>query len=579
LLGIFSDLVRLSVTAAVAAACVAAADRSWAEDLSPEAKVAAYEAIARKSILDLQPFRTEVGTTLADGTPLRFVSLNPDVNGWFLVTIGEGRTARQYHLENPHPKQQSVTLKTSPSPSLTFQGGVGTGSCVPWEGELKAAVEHGLPFAPICNGRLFLRNKVSGSATSLERTTDFLRDHVWGGETVVRFVRKTFFKDANRAVSTEIGTGAARPLLGPMPAPLKTSDDARSVISVVHDFGLSGTDGSRMIEGTWYPVTGLEGVYVSALRPRSISESILRGPGQVNPLDGIEAGSTNIFVAFDLERFDLGFAMGTDHPRLDWSPRPPASVRPRGLPGPDGVSSPAPLVMLGMVSPNLTDRTVATFTAGFKRQHGAFKWGPYATENFGSHYGFIENGVILSKLQPGLSTIYILTDGTVGMKTWTKADDILLPRMRFARQNGVPLVQRDPDTGVPVPGELVTRWGPGNWSGSAQAELRTLRAGACMAHSPVGGRYLVYGYFSTATPSAMARTFQAYGCDYAMLLDMNALEHTYLALYVPVEGQVHIEHIVPGMGLVDRKDRKGNVVPRFLGYPDNRDLFYLTRKE
>ena len=29
----------------------------------------------------------------------------------------------------------------------------------------------------------------------------------------------------------------------------------------------------------------------------------------------------------------------------------------------------------------------------------------------------------------------------------------------------------------------------------------------------------------------MARVFQAYGCRYAMLLDMNALEHTYLATY------------------------------------------------
>jgi hypothetical protein len=579
LLGTFSDFSRLSVTAAATVACVVAADRSWTEELSPEAKIAAYEAIAKKSILDLQPFRTEVGATLADGTPLRFVSLNPEANGWFLVTIGEGRNARFYHLENPHPKTQSVTLNSTPPPTLTFEGGAGAGSCAPWQGELISAAENGLPFAPICDGRLFLRNKVSGSATSLERTTDFLRDHVWGGETVVRFVRKTFFTDSNREVSAEIGTGAAGPVSGPMPAPLKTPDDARTVISVVHDFGLSGTDGSRMTEGTWYPVTGLEGVYVSAIRPRSISDAVLRGPGQVSPLDGVEANSTNIFVAFDLELFDLGFAMGTDHPRLDWSPRPPASVRPRGLPGPDGVGSAAPLVMLGMVSPRLTDRTVATFTGGFKRQHGAFKWGPYATKNFGSHYGFIENGVILSKLQPGLSTIYTLTDGTIGMKTWTEADDILLPRIRFARQNGVPLVHRDPVIGVPVPGDLVTRWGPGNWSGSAKVELRTLRAGACMVSSVSGGRYLVYGYFSTATPSAMARTFQAYGCEYAMLLDMNALEHTYLALYVPVEGKVHIEHIVPGMGLVDRKDRKGNVIPRFLGYPDNRDLFYFTRKE
>ncbi|MFN3147931.1 MAG: hypothetical protein ACE368_23215 [Paracoccaceae bacterium] len=120
--------------------------------------------------------------------------------------------------------------------------------------------------------------------------------------------------------------------------------------------------------------------------------------------------------------------------------------------------------------------------------------------------------------------------------------------------------------------------GPGNWSGSAEAELRTLRAGACIVEGD-DTRYLLYGYFSTATPSAMARTFQGYGCTYAMLLDMNALEHTYLALYVRRDGSVEVQHIVPGMSGVDKRYRDGTVIPRFLGYPDNRDLFYVMRKE
>ena len=57
-----------------------------------------------------------------------------------------------------------------------------------------------------------------------------------------------------------------------------------------------------------------------------------------------------------------------------------------------------------------------------------------------------------------------------------------------------------------------------------------MRSGS-VARGSDGKRFLIYGYFPTATPSAMARVFQAYGCRYAMLLDMNALEHTYLALY------------------------------------------------
>ena len=81
----------------------------------------------------------------------------------------------------------------------------------------------------------------------------------------------------------------------------------------------------------------------------------------------------------------------------------------------------------------------------------------------------------------------------------------------------------------------------------------------------------------------MARVFQAYGCRYAMLLDMNALEHTYLALYPPRDGspndaEVAVEHLVRGMAEVDRTSG-GQIIPRFLGFPDNRDVFYVFRRE
>ena len=49
----------------------------------------------------------------------------------------------------------------------------------------------------------------------------------------------------------------------------------------------------------------------------------------------------------------------------------------------------------------------------------------------------------------------------------------------------------------------------------------------------------------------MARVFQAYGCRYAMLLDMNALEHTYLALYAPGR-QIAVQHLIRGMEEVDK---------------------------
>jgi len=118
--------------------------------------------------------------------------------------------------------------------------------------------------------------------------------------------------------------------------------------------------------------------------------------------------------------------------------------------------------------------------------------------------------------------------------------------------------------------------GAGNWSGSADESLRTLRAGACLQEQ-AGKRFLLYAYFSTATPSAMARVFQAYGCAYAMQLDIDALEHTYLAVYVRHDGEAMIQHLVEGMEQVD-KAVGDQLVPRFLGFPDNRDFFYLTRR-
>jgi hypothetical protein len=94
-----------------------------------------------------------------------------------------------------------------------------------------------------------------------------------------------------------------------------------------------------------------------------------------------------------------------------------------------------------------------------------------------------------------------------------------------------------------------------------------------------GRQFLIYAYFSSATPSAMARTFQAYDCDYAMLLDMNSQEHTYMALYVhDEEGEEDMrwEHLVSGMAEADPDNGR---IARFIQAPDNRDFFYLLRRQ
>jgi hypothetical protein len=148
--------------------------------------------------------------------------------------------------------------------------------------------------------------------------------------------------------------------------------------------------------------------------------------------------------------------------------------------------------------------------------------------------------------------------------------------VRYARQNGVAILEPDAGSARTVAGSRVRDWGSGNWSGSADRKLRTLRAGLCLQEAQ-GKQFLLYGYFSSATPSSMARVFQACGCRYAMLLDMNALEHTYMAVYRMQGARLLTQHLIDGMGVVDGS-RDGEPLPRFVSVADNRDFFYLLRR-
>ncbi len=547
------------------------------------------EAPAPVTILDLQPFRTESAVQVRgpDGTAGTAVltNLNPNVNAWFLLTLEfAGAPQRQaYHLESTR-HDQALSLAAGPhgnliisfgdrSPSCVLQVAAGTGYDA-----LDSARRSGLPFAPLCDGRLYLRNPTIGRASTLERVTRFLRDRVWGGEQIVSFAKKEIYRDAFREEGAPVAEASA--WTAPESAPAGALLDPRQAELAVAPphLGLAvDASGPRLLLGRWYALQGLPGVYLSVLMPAAVAGSILHGHEKsVSSLGTSELSALVYVVGFDLSKFDLHFALGTDQPRLSWSPRPPPTSQDPRLPGPDGIASPAPLVQTGMVPPADSVRTVAAFVGGFRREHGAFRYGPLAGRNHGSHYGFVEQGVVFSKLQPGLATVFTTISGDVRMGTWSAADGAQLANIVDARQNGVPLVEYDPGRNSSVPGAFVNLWGAGNWSGSANEDLRTVRSGLCLQET--GQRqFLLFAYFSSATPSAMARVLQAYQCRYAMQLDMNALEHTYLALYVSQGGKRTVEHLIDGMDVLDR-EAGGTLAPRFVGFPDNRDFFYLTRK-
>jgi hypothetical protein len=543
-----------------------------------------------RTILDLQQFRRSASAEWNDAAGQRgsatLVEINPNVNAWLVLTLDwPGAVEPQsYHLENPDSAGTRIALEQGTTHGLRINSGNRSVACVLWSDHDAAPLEEarrsGLPYAPLCDGKLYLRNQVRGTYTHLEKVTDFLRDHVWGGDHVVTFVKDEFFRDhfeeKGGPVSGERVTGERSSANEPLAAVLDPSEVGTTIFPEHLGLDLSGAQHDLPI-GVWHPVNEAPGIYLSAIRPGAVAPSILSGfRGKVSNLDAVEGIAVDYLVAFDLGQFDLGYELGTDHPRVDWSGRELPEMHDAQLPGPDGIGTSAPLVRTGMMSPELVAGTAATFAGGFKREHATFRYGELAHRNHGSPYGFMEQGAVFSTLQPGLSTVYVLNDGTIGMKTWATGDDPILPRIRHARQNGVPLIEAASAQGVGVPGPLVAQWGAGNWSGSEEQKLRTVRAGLCMQFTPTH-RFLIFGYFSTATPSAMARVFQAYSCQYAMHLDMNALEHTYMALYTRKDGRLLVQHLIEGMGQVDRKGGS-QLAPRFLGFPDDRDFFYLVRR-
>jgi hypothetical protein len=552
-----------------------------------------HEVEQTKSIVNLQPFRQATSNKIKSntGTPgtATLINLNPAVNSWYLLEVNwQDGSQSSYHLENPQPRSESLFLDPKYPLGIEILQGNARNPCNLFEsrasGPLDQARNSQAPYASLCDGRLFLRNPVKGHRTKLEAQAEFFRTQVWGGEKVA-VIFHHLLEDSHRetaALTEASGPGGAVSGSGRVEdAPSVALIDAKYAGRLLTPSGLGITlENVRngVAPGEWYSARGNPGVYVSLIEPQLIDRTILENyKATVNPLDSVEASSLCYLVAFDLDRFDLGYELGTEHPSVEWSDHLQPGMKDPKAPGPDGIGTIAPLIPTGLVSPEFVSKTVATFTGGFKRTHGAFKSGELATKDHGSHYGFVEDGVVLSRLQPGLATIFVLNDGLVQMKTWDAQDDGILPKIKHARQNGVPVVEYDEKLQATVPGRLVNKWGPGNWSGSEETKLRTIRAGAALQANG-GRRFLIYGVFSDATPSAMARVFQAYRCRYAMHLDMNALEHTYLALYRRAGSQLFVDYLLSGMNEVDKMD-SGEEVPRFLGYPDNRDFFYVMRRD
>jgi hypothetical protein len=348
-----------------------------------------YEAEGPKSIVELQQFRQTSSIHIKsrggkEGVAT-LINLNPGNNAWFLLKVAWAGDIASHgelalHLENPEPHGRKLFLDEKFPAGLVIADGKDRYACDLFGGDaLEQAKASQQIYAPLCEGRVYLRNAATGHRTNLEAATEFLREHVWGGEKIIdlgHVLMGEMNRETGKMEAAARGQAAGAQGDVPLPASIDSKYAGRTLTSGNLGIDLGGAERTGMIPGAWYPAAGNTGVYVSIVQPNLIDPAILESyKATVNNLDSVEASALCYLIAFDLDQFELEYALGTEHPKVDWSEHTLAQMRNPALPGPDGIGNISPLIATGLVSPQDVRRTVATFTGGFKRTHGAFEYG------------------------------------------------------------------------------------------------------------------------------------------------------------------------------------------------------------
>lgn len=547
--------------------------------------------VTAEDVVGFQPYSEVQTAELVVGTDQKIsvtlTNLNKNIDGWYLLlaAVPASGTKKLFNIENNFPNVYEVKLLSSGQLEIkSKESGEAVQTCNllgngGTDGEIWAAVGAD-PYMILCNGYLSLRNNKDGNKDLISWGTTWLR--ALGGDTgdqIVNMVKENLydgeFYESGRELqgeSTSVDSGG--------PANARIKPDSGSIsdhkINIATEEDLS----QGMAIGQWYAAQNYDGVFVSVMKPKFVADDILKTfTDRVNPIDTAGGGNQSravgegnaiaVSMAIDLSKHSIAWHNGTEHPGVGWSSR--AQVRHQNAAGPDGFSTLKPLEFPGVVNPTIIPQLIGTFAGGFQRRHSAFKWAPYTSYNRGHHYGFMENGVLMSTIVPNLATLITYPNGDIEMKTWQPADAERMHLMKDIRQNGVPLIEAG------EPSAFVNQWGPGNWSGSAEAVLKTPRTSACL-YEDGRKKYLIVSYFSTHTPSAMARVLQSYGCAYAIHLDMNHPKFAYAALFKQSpDGAFDIEHLHQSMS---GEDVKANNVeaPRSILTPTYKDFFTIFKR-
>lgn len=134
--------------------------------------------------------------TSQNGIGYTLNSLNPNINAWFVLEAGPaGKVSTLVHFDNADPAAIDVSLIDDGGLAPLIEVDGDSFACAPRaDGELAEAQERALPYAPVCDWSLCVRNPVSGSRTTREVVAEFLRDHVIFGESIANLIKGAFLR-------------------------------------------------------------------------------------------------------------------------------------------------------------------------------------------------------------------------------------------------------------------------------------------------------------------------------------------------------------------------------------------------
>jgi hypothetical protein len=512
------------------------------------------------------------------------LNLNPAIGVWYLLKAtkpGSGGEA-YFHLEAPISgtslRLGAQGLEVAAPDGRRIACDIFNSRS---ESSIAAISERGDPYADLCGNLVFLRLGQKGAANGKkERWANRARAWKLGG--IVDWYKDTL-KEDDETTATVVGENGKNPQAsaGPRRAEVNAAVASQELAVQKIDVELEG-EPKGLLPGAWYRLANQAAIYFSLVRIGDADPELVRQqPGLVDPLSPKLKSSLAYMVAFDLSQVALAWSHGTNFPGVGNS----SKIKGASGPGPDGFGTLDPLQMSGLVNPAYFGRVLATMCGGFQREHGVQLGGPHA----GQYNGFMQEGVLLSRMNSGLATVVMYKNGDVDIHPWGDDDEARIADIRYARQNGMPLIELNPRTGAFQPGAYVreSMSGYANWSGrpkdrieAGETQRASERAAACVAEND-GRRYLLYGYFALATPSSMALALQAYGCRGAIHLDMNSAEQAYMGILSRSGDSYRVEHPVAEMKELDGResiDGKNRPVPWYVAEPTQADFFYVMQK-